>query len=399
MTDAYHYERTVLPALEVANLAKKMLDDHGPEGVWQVFLRQMMQSKDFPTSSSFIGKLITCISREVVFRGMRESDDPFLLDSTLKADVVLAHFRKAAYIFHDFGISDRVLSEELSTTVASKWQTNCHELAGRRVYEVSPGLSDRLLATELRGLSTDDLRLPFRNIFVSTPSRDEVQIYNDQTEWHRVEGFYVTEDKTAAGRLWRFMFVGSSKNPDKPDDDALVHFGVALPGGISLEEALRRERERHGALITTREKSPGFNAFFLSNWERLFKYAMNIIVYATTPDINLEHVDLNKEFRQIRDRVQKLPKNSQKREDLKKKLREMDPRHRILLGRGIPPWTNEERGLDREGRTVTVRVQVQGHWKNQPYGPKSSLRKRLFVSPYWRGPELGDVSTPIHVLK
>ena len=30
---------------------------------------------------------------------------------------------------------------------------------------------------------------------------------------------------------------------------------------------------------------------------------------------------------------------------------------------------------------------VSSHWKTQPYGPAKSLRKWIFVEPYWRGPE------------
>ncbi len=42
-----------------------------------------------------------------------------------------------------------------------------------------------------------------------------------------------------------------------------------------------------------------------------------------------------------------------------------------------------------EGRTkgpMTVQRLVAGHHKNQPYGPNSSLRKWIFVEPYWQGP-------------
>lgn len=39
-------------------------------------------------------------------------------------------------------------------------------------------------------------------------------------------------------------------------------------------------------------------------------------------------------------------------------------------------------------RKMTVQKEVSGHWKqNQPYGPGRSLRKRMFIQPYWRGPD------------
>jgi len=33
---------------------------------------------------------------------------------------------------------------------------------------------------------------------------------------------------------------------------------------------------------------------------------------------------------------------------------------------------------------------VRGHWKMQPYGPNRSLRKKIRVEPYWRGPRLSE---------
>ncbi len=38
-------------------------------------------------------------------------------------------------------------------------------------------------------------------------------------------------------------------------------------------------------------------------------------------------------------------------------------------------------------------ILVRGHFTKQPYGPRSSLRRRQFIQPYWRGPEVGPRST------
>lgn len=50
------------------------------------------------------------------------------------------------------------------------------------------------------------------------------------------------------------------------------------------------------------------------------------------------------------------------------------------------------------GKRVTIRSLVTGHWKQQPYGPKRSKRKNIFVEPYWRGPEEGRPAIRPHVL-
>jgi len=44
-------------------------------------------------------------------------------------------------------------------------------------------------------------------------------------------------------------------------------------------------------------------------------------------------------------------------------------------------------------RTLSVQTLVAGHWKMQAHGPALSLRKLIYVMPYWRG----DAEAPIHV--
>lgn len=50
------------------------------------------------------------------------------------------------------------------------------------------------------------------------------------------------------------------------------------------------------------------------------------------------------------------------------------------------------------GKKLSVQVLVAGHWKRQPHGPKSMLRKMIWREPYWRGPEDAPVLTRPHKL-
>jgi len=47
---------------------------------------------------------------------------------------------------------------------------------------------------------------------------------------------------------------------------------------------------------------------------------------------------------------------------------------------------------------VTVQSLVAGHHKRQAHGPNNSLRKWIFVEPYWRGPEEGAVVVRPHLV-
>ncbi len=38
-------------------------------------------------------------------------------------------------------------------------------------------------------------------------------------------------------------------------------------------------------------------------------------------------------------------------------------------------------------RIYKIRWIVSGHWRNQPHGPGGMLRKRIWIAPFWKGPE------------
>lgn len=49
-------------------------------------------------------------------------------------------------------------------------------------------------------------------------------------------------------------------------------------------------------------------------------------------------------------------------------------------------------------RMPSVQVLVCGHYKMQPYGPRHSLRKLLWIQPFWRGPEDAPILVRPHEL-
>ena len=53
-------------------------------------------------------------------------------------------------------------------------------------------------------------------------------------------------------------------------------------------------------------------------------------------------------------------------------------------------------GKGRKSSSPSVRFLVRGHKRRQAYGPKHSLRKIVWVMPYWKGPEEAPVLTRTH---
>jgi len=58
-----------------------------------------------------------------------------------------------------------------------------------------------------------------------------------------------------------------------------------------------------------------------------------------------------------------------------------------------------QRGEKRKGGKLTVQFLVRGHWKNQACGPKLSLHKRIWIQPFWKGPEETRVLLRDYIVK
>jgi hypothetical protein len=51
------------------------------------------------------------------------------------------------------------------------------------------------------------------------------------------------------------------------------------------------------------------------------------------------------------------------------------------------------------GRTIDKRFIVRGHWRQQAYGEDRSLRKQIWIYPFYKGPEFGEVLNKPYLVK
>jgi len=54
---------------------------------------------------------------------------------------------------------------------------------------------------------------------------------------------------------------------------------------------------------------------------------------------------------------------------------------------------------ERKGGSPTVRWLVRGHLRNQACGPKHTERKRIWIMPYWKGPEEAPILSRSHEIR
>lgn len=391
--------------LSVARKSKPPLSLSGkpgelPERVWPIDDGEGWVDYIRSTGLSILEEVMTAnyVIAETMVTTFHYEDCASQLTSTYTA--------KASRWFYETGNDPETALRHGSLEAQQYFHILCHEKAGKKVYEVSPGLAAQLADTELHGLVAEDVRLPYEAMCLAIPSEAGLRIWNEHTGWHPIEAIYIVEDVShhiipdAATRCWRFLVSGRSKNQN-PFDDALLYFAFPFPEGVRVDDIIKSTHERIRTIDVAKGEEVGP---MIDEWVKVFRWVMNAIIYATWPDAEREHVLANKEARHLWERIHKLPKGNKTRTKLLKTYNELDPRRRVLLGKTITYISRDQAAKeDHErhtgtGRPLFLRVRVQGHWKKQFHGPKRSLRKLIWIQPYWKGPEEGAMRQAVHRL-
>lgn len=277
---------------------------------------------------------------------------------------------------------------ELSTQLMVAWQVIKYENAGERTYVASQGLSRQLLATELRGVRCEDLRLPYPSIYIAVDEGLGFTVYNQVTGVHPLYGVYVTEDESG----WRLMLCGSGRG----EDDALTHFHVNLEHFDTVDESLAALREHVMKKDSGWARVRGFGDEYvgglIDNWFSVFRWVMNLVFYVTHVEPG-DHVEANRELSRLRERARKT--TGKKRERLLERARSLPSQRHIIVGksvsgRGMPANTGE-------ARTLLRKTLVAGHWQRYAVGVGRQERVWKFREPFWRGQ--GPETSAVHEVR
>lgn len=255
-----------------------------------------------------------------------------------------------------------------------------HRHAHPHVYQVTDALNERLEATELKGLYTGDIRLPFPSIQIFAPKSISLQVYNEQSKFHRFHSVYVTEAMAPKGREWRILSVGVAKGrcPTGDPDDAIHFFNLPLPEGMTLDDAIVAENEvledylRYACLSDENLKA------WRNEWRRIFRWVLNVVMYATSSDVRSL---FSPEVEEVR-RTLKRRKKGEKRTRAQAQWRQLG--NRIILGHDLEPIPR-----DRSRKQQLI----SGHFKNQACGVRWQDHKRIFIEPHYRNVDADEVST------
>lgn len=250
---------------------------------------------------------------------------------------------------------------------------------GRKEYIVSKGLAQKLKQTRLKGYPSSNLHLPFDSIYI------DLHHYGDFGET-------TTEGCLALQTENRIVISLVLRDSNKTDIPRLLNI---QKDHNSLETGLEKALEEYKNLEGMHDLKAN-----MQRWRELFSYIVNVILYATMQDAEqvFQRYDPTYEKLQRRLKKQKSPK---KREKIKQQLKKVPSAGYTLLGGSIKVDRTEERTetYEKGQRKITVRTLVSGHWRDQPCGKGNLDRKRIWIEPFWRGPEGAPITQRSHHLQ
>lgn len=247
------------------------------------------------------------------------------------------------------------------------------EKAGQKTYEVSSGLAQLLMDTELRGLSIEDVRPPYESILVRPPKNLGFQIWSaDDRKWYPLESMYFVKEDDGL-----HILLASPPGPSNdPLDNALCFYDIASEGTELVDELVEAQHKRIRETETTGPMG--------DVWIKQFKWLLNVVMYISSPESESEERFIDPSTETVSKRLEKA--KGTKREKLKTQFRSMNKRRRALLGRNVTVSMVKEAGSK-------TRVRVRGHWHKYWTGAGRSALVTKWVKPYWKGE--GELSNPV----
>lgn len=141
------------------------------------------------------------------------------------------------------------------------------------------------------------------------------------------------------------------------------------------------------------------SAMYRDYWKTdMFRLAVNTMLYITSPDADV--VEDRSHVHKIHTRLQGL-KKGRKQELLIANLNQAQKEKRYIVGAKFRLQQEYNARLTDEGKKWVLkhRVRVMGHWRKQPHGPNRELRRRQWISPYWRGMSYAEMMEKGYVVR
>jgi len=316
--------------------------------------------------------------------------------------------------------------------------------ASKKVYEVAPGLCEMLHHTELRGLYGRDLKLPYETLYIQIPPGFVVEDGKTPPVGERAlvrqhagasfTGIYVHElvnddgcpgliENGGPSRIWSFVLweAATPYRAEKPLSGTNIIFNLQLYENLKIEESIAASAASEEQIIQDRALSQAGHSAIKTfkkgeaheTWVSAFKLVMNLMMYLHSPDAEILFESDNKEARDLKARLDKLPKGN-KKDDLKARYKTLDPQYRYRVGKSLIMRVVEDALQPKQTKFQTngpllVRTLVTGHYRRVALGPRYECvpwapleerkERRVWVLPFWRGSEDLPTSSPVRAVR
>lgn len=297
--------------------------------------------------------------------------------------------RRAQEIGQEF-LKSKELEQAFHSFEMNYTTTVNFELYGKKTFYITPNLYEHLAQTSI-DTDCELARLPFPNCMFVYDSPQAVDLlyqtadHNPRTYDGAVSVFASEVLENNERKVLLYVFHA---------DMNIVYYAVKrqllLREKWTLEQALRTDWLKINPDSEDIAPFAVSDELFYTSGLNFFRSIVNTILYLGSNDPDL--VEQLSPYRQLEERLAKA-KSREKRKDIKGEMKRTSRVDYILVGRNIPRLMPSESGssIDSKHREINARFIVRGHWRNQPYGPDNSLRRPVWIKPYYKGPEISEL--------
>ena len=297
-------------------------------------------------------------------------------------------------------------------------------LSGRKTFHFGNHLTDHLCHTEV-SVMAPLLALPFPSCLFVFTDRSIIDALYRITGPDAAHGPESARDYAAPVSVFVTMHEPTGERPHRLLTIAAFHarsasrlyFGykreLLVRDDWSLEQVLQTDWEtifgpEPAAERTSMHARPGSVEMGVSDEDfydsglQFARTVLNAALYLSSADAEMQEVLSPREGL---DAQAAATRSAPKRKRLRDEAKKISALDYVEVGASVGP-IRVEPGRDAPGDTEVptgirrnVRFLVRGHWRHQAHGPGRSLRRLMWIRPFYKGPEMADLVNRPYVVR
>jgi hypothetical protein len=285
----------------------------------------------------------------------------------------------------------------ISTHFNMLYHVHYFERSHKQIYEITPDLAYMLHNTHLSKVQPELFKSPYNELLLIIPNglfTLTVPVTGDHILYNIYVNFVERSEKEKEIRLF---CVGKANNKSTdPYDDACYFFRIkTTDSDTDLFEIVEREIEEHTNSDEILARMNNIKSNVVKTRD-IFNFVCNCLLYITGADCSFVRRDDASMYLTRAD-------NAKKKKWLKRASTVGLPRYvvgsDIVLSREDKEHYIALHSDPTVKRSPMHRTLVQGHWRQQAYSTGFKKRKLLWIKPFWKGLQFGDIITRKRIVR